>query len=90
MGLRRHPEKGEWTGSQVLEHLGVMIDTVALDFHVVPHKTTRVRKMARDMLRQVMMGNRWVSSTAVQSFCGLCVSLTLEFPWTQIYTREFY
>ena len=37
LGLRRHPEKGEWTGSQVLEHLGVMIDTVALNFYVVPH-----------------------------------------------------
>ena len=90
LGLQRHPDKGEWTGSQVVEHLGVMIDTLALKFYVVPHKAARVRKMAKDLLRQVMLGRRWVSKAVVESFCGLCVSLTLAMPWARFYTRALY
>lgn len=90
LGLRRHPEKGEWDGATKLTHLGVEIDSVLMRFRVAPHKLSKVKKLAGDLLRQARMGRRWVSGRAVAHFCGVCVSLSLAMPWARFYTRSLY
>lgn len=58
LGLRRHKEKGEWEGAQVVDHLGVRVNTVNMRFFVVPYKAQRERNLAFSLLRQVRMGRR--------------------------------
>ena len=81
LGLRRHPDKGEWEGAQVVDHLGVRVDTLSMRFQVVPYKAQHVRNLAAKMLQQVRMGKRWVRTAAVRTLCGTCVSLSLALPW---------
>lgn len=38
LGLRRHKDKGNWDGSQVIEHLGVVVDSCNMRFTVVKWK----------------------------------------------------
>lgn len=90
LGLRRHPEKGEWEGATVVDHLGVRVDTVKMRFTVLPYKATQVRKLASDLLKQVRLGRRMVNVNALRSFCGTCVSLSLALPWARFYTRSLY
>lgn len=53
LGLSRNEKKGEWEGSQVVDNLGVRVDTVGMRFLVVPHKAKQVRDMAATILKQV-------------------------------------
>lgn len=90
LGLHRHPEKGEWRGAQVVDHLGVRVDTVSMRLTVLPHKVEHVRKLAKALLKQVRVGRRWVSASAVTTLCGTCISLSLALPWARFYTRSLY
>lgn len=90
LGLRRHPTKGEWNGSQVVEHLGIVINTKEMTFSVDPRKAEKVRRLAGKLLKEVRFGKRWVTSQRLRSFCGVCVSLTLAMPWARFYTRALY
>lgn len=90
LGLRRHPEKGEWNGSTVVDHLGVRVDTISMRFTVLPHKVEHVRQLAKALLNQVRSGRRWVSVSKVQTLCGTCASLSLALPWARFYTRSLY
>lgn len=90
LGLQRHPEKGEWTGATRVEHLGVLLDSMEMKFHVVPHKAEKVRRMSKDLLKEVRFGRRWVQSRTVACFCGTCVALSLAMPWARFYTRSLY
>lgn len=90
LGLRRHPQNGEWMGYTSLTHLGTEIDSVRMRFCVTPHKVQKVKSLASDMLRQARLGKRWVSGAAVAHFCGVCVSLSLGMPWARFYTRALY
>ncbi len=90
LGLTRHPDKGEWSGSTRVEHLGVLVDTEEMKFFVVPHKIERARAMARKLIAEARHGSGWVSRRRVASFVGLCVSLTLAMPFSRFYTRSLY
>lgn len=41
MGLQPYTEKGEWIGATCVENLGVMIDSEAMKFYVVPRKAEK-------------------------------------------------
>lgn len=90
LGLRRHPRKGEWAGAPVVDHLGVRVDTMSMRFTVLPYKVEHVRKLAKGILKQVRLGRRWVSASAVRTLCGTCISLSLALPWARFYTRSLY
>lgn len=61
LGLTRHPSKGEWSGSHFIEHLGVTIDSVQMNFFIAEKKLIKVRELVKAMLREVRFGRRWVS-----------------------------
>lgn len=90
LGLSRHPMKGEWTGARVIEHLGVVVDSVQIKFFVAPRKVSKVKELSGKILREVRNGRRWVSKKSLAHFCGVCVSLTLAMPWARFYTRLLY
>lgn len=88
LGIKRHP--GFWGGAQVVQHLGVMIDTVQMKLFVTEHKKIKVRRMAQTILKQVLLGRRYVDASLISSFCGTCISLMLAMPWARFYTRSLY
>ena len=90
LGLSRNVTKGEWVGSQVVSHLGVVIETKYMKFYIQPHKVKKVQQLSGRLLLEVRMGRRWVSERALRHFCGVCVSLTLAMPWARFYTRSLY
>lgn len=89
-GLRRHPNKGEWEGATVFEHLGVVVDSQQMKFFVAPWKLAKVRGLASRLLREINLRRRWVSRKSLRSFCGFYVSLTLAMPRAGFYTRSLY
>ena len=90
LGLLRHASKGNWVGTTEIEHLGVRVDSVAMKFFIAPRKLTKVRGLAKKLLKQVRFGKRWVQRDSVARFCGVCVSLSLAMPWARFYTRSLY
>jgi len=74
----------------VIEHLGVLIDSEKMRFCVAPRKLEKVRRLSGRLLREAILGRRWVSKKALATFCGVCVSLTLGMPWARFYTRSLY
>lgn len=90
LGLWRHPEKGEWTGSRQIDHLGVRLDTAAMKVYVTDEKVRRVRKMAAKLLALAVRNRRLVPTALVKSFCGTAVSLMLGLPLARFYTRSLY
>lgn len=90
LGLSRHKEKREWEGSQVVEHLGVRVHSNSMRFYVVTYKAQRMRKLARDLLKQVRLGRRGVSVGAARSFCESCISLMITLPSYRVYTRALH
>lgn len=79
-----------WEGHQVVEHLGVILDSRSLRFFITPRKIRRARQLSGKLLREVRNGRRWVSQKPLAYFCGVCVSLTLGMPWARYYTRSLY
>lgn len=91
LGLSRHSSKGVWElGSTLVEHLGVMGDSVAMTLAVTDFKRCRVKQQASRLLLEVPIGRLYVDAHAVRTFTGLCISLLLDMPLTRIYTRSLY
>lgn len=44
--IKRQETKGDWEGSQVVEHLGILMDTVGMVFYVLKWKEKLIRSMA--------------------------------------------
>jgi hypothetical protein len=90
LGVVRHPEKGFWHGAQIVEHLGVVIDTREMRVFVTERKVQRMRKMAKELLLSAQRNRRWVPENKLRHFCGVAVSLTLALPLARFYTRSLY
>jgi hypothetical protein len=88
LGLTRPPDKGCWEEAQVLEHLGVLLDTRQMRVFVSDRKIQRMRKMARDILLCAQRNRRLVSLGRLRHFCGVAVSLTLALPMARFFTRS--
>lgn len=72
LALVRHPTKGEWEGAQVVEHLGVVVDSVQMRFFVAERKVSKVKLFAGKILKTVRNGRRWVQKCLLTHVCGVC------------------
>lgn len=91
LGIKRHATKGVWgEGASELDHLGFHLSTVTMCFTVTGRKQSRMRRMAGKLLRQARQGKGMVSGSALKSFCGSAVSLTLAVPLARFHTRSLY
>jgi hypothetical protein len=90
LGVARHPTKGEWTGATRVEHLGFIVDSIEMRFYLAPRKIQKVKALPQVLKNQVALGRRWVDAAKLGSFLGLCVSLTLAFPFSRFYSRSLY
>lgn len=56
LGLQWHPDKGCWKGAQVVEHLGVTIDTVQIKLFLLQQKHKKIQSITRKILLQIRFG----------------------------------
>ena len=91
LGLERHNEKGVWDGGATrVAHLGVMWDTERMTFTATEPKVEKVRRMAKELIREAVAGRRWVTRSKLASFCGVAVSMMLPIPLARFYTRSLH
>jgi hypothetical protein len=90
LGIARHPDKGCWTGTQKIEHLGVLLDTRAMRVYATDRKVARMRALAKELLLSAQRNRRLVSLAKLRHFCGVAVSLSLALPLARFYTRSLY
>jgi Reverse transcriptase (RNA-dependent DNA polymerase) len=90
-GLTRHPKKCVLGGaSQVLQHLGFVIDSVRGSFGVPANKLDKVSSMAQALLRRVRCNACKVPEAELESFVGKAQSLRLVVPETAFRLRALY
>lgn len=78
LGIRLHPEKGCWEGSQIIQHLGVVINPVQMIFFVTPRKQKNVQSMVVSIMKQVRIRRRTIDKSLIASFCGMLVRRSIE------------
>lgn len=89
LGLARHPRKGVWdSGAIRLDQLGLTFDTMTMEFTVTARKQSRLRRLAGKLLRQSTLESRFVSASALKTFCVVAISLHLAL--ARFYTRALY
>lgn len=90
-GLTRHPTKGVWGhGSQVLQHLGFIIDTHRGTFGVPAEKLDRVEEQARTIMKLARRNRRRLSKQLQAKFIGTAQSLSLAVPDAAFRLRALY
>lgn len=91
LGLSPQDFKGDWySGSHLFENLGVMVDTKAMTFLVVPRKCTAILQMSKILIHTASRGRRFYPMQIICNFCRKCVSLPLALPWSQFHIRDLY
>ena len=87
LGLVRHPGKGVWgDGATRLEHLGLVIGTVAFRYFVSPTKLVGLQEMAASLLKNSRQRSRWVRESVLSSFCRCAVSQLIPLPLSRFFT----
>lgn len=61
-----------------------------MSFSVKERKSQRIRAKTRKILRDPVIGRRWVKPDQLAMFCGTCVPLSLAIPCARFYTRSIY
>ena len=82
--------KGVRVPTQVIDHLGLRVDSVRNLFLVPPKRLREVRKMARQMLGAACGNRRRVNARWLAQFAGLAISLLLAVPMGRYHTRAFF
>ena len=90
LGLPWHPSKCQWEPVQVLEHLGLVIDTERGLFLVSPKRVAKIQRAARDLLCRAAAGRRWLPAKAVAAFAGLGQSTSLAVTCARLHLRSLY
>jgi hypothetical protein len=67
-----------------------VMDSDRIRFYIAPRKIAKIHGIARAILRQERQGRRWVSRGRSQSFCGVCLLLSLTMPFARFYTRSLF
>lgn len=86
-------EKGEgWPEpvSVLQKHLGFRVDLSAGSFQRTDSTTSRIVKMAKQILRSAARHQRWVGALWVSQFAGLCISTMLATTQARYRCRPFY
>ena len=68
LGLVRHPDKGQWTPTQVIDHLGLRVDSVRGLFMVTPKRVERIKQMAKALITMATSRARVVPTRQIASF----------------------
>ena len=77
LGLSRNFTKGVWEPTQIMEHLGMGIDTVTGKFFVTPARLDKLQSFAKNILCDACSeaARHLVPKRRLAAFCGLAQSL---------------
>ena len=92
LGLRRNAKKGIWEPSQVVEHLGLGVDTEKGIFYVTPTRLHKLHTAAKALLCRAgnSRTNGVVPRRQLAGFTGLAQSLYLAVPPARLYLRRLH
>ena len=90
LGLRRNPTKGVWEPGQVVEHLGLEVDTAEGQFRVTEKRMAKIQGMARQIRYTALHSNRLIPVRALASLVGIAQSVYLAIPPARFYLRELH
>ena len=90
LGLKLNLGKCHLQPTQVLEHLGMVVDFARGVFSLTAAREAKVRQQAKGLLMAAARGKRVVPLRAVQSFTGLAQSCKLAVPLTDHFLRRLY
>ena len=90
LGILVHDKKSILQPGQRVEHLGMLVDTVAGMFEVTGKRVGKVVAAARQLLGDVSRHSRWVNKRDLAKFTGLAQSTRLGVPYCMLYLREMY
>jgi hypothetical protein len=88
LGLARNVTKGYWEPVQVLEHLGLEIDTVKGEFRAPQAKLESISQLARTIQGRAARNRRWVPVKLLASLAGKAQFLYLAIPAARFFLRE--
>ncbi len=89
-GFTLHPEKSNFSPTQVIEHLGLELDFSQGVFRVPARKLARLKKTAKDVKLTALSRARVVKKRALASFLGLAQSVKLALPFVDLRSRALY
>jgi hypothetical protein len=90
LGLRLNLDKCHLEPTQVLEHLGMVVDFKQGVFSLTASRRAKVQQQAKALLMSAARGKRVVPIREVQAFTGLAQSCKLAVPLTDHYLRRLY
>lgn len=90
LGLRLKLSKCQLEPTQVLEHLGMVVDFEHGTFTLSAVREAKVKKAAKDLLMAAARNKRVVHLKALQQFTGLAQSCKLAVPLADHFLRSLY
>ena len=90
LGLGRNPTKGCWEPVQVMQHLGLVIDTARGEFRAPEAKLQALSALAKGLLHSEAQHKRWVPAKRLASLAGKAQFLYLAIPAARYYLRELH
>ena len=90
LGLSRNTKKGIWEPSQVLQHLGLGVDTRRGLFYVTPERLDKLQAAARTILGRAARTRSHVPRRQLAGFTGLAQSLYLAVPPARFFLRSLH
>eukprot|EP01052_Picozoa_sp_SAG31_P045342 SAG31_NODE_8238_length_1491_cov_10.189655_1_plen_202_part_00 len=90
LGLQLNPKKSTLVPTQLIQHLGLMVDTKRGLFVLPPEKEAKIRRVARALKIQALQGRRLLPAKALAHFTGLCQSVYLAVPAARFYLRALH
>ena len=92
LGLSRNASKGVWEPCQVLQHLGLGVDTKRGMFFVTPERLEKLRTAGRRLLCRACSngGQGLVPVRQLAGFTGLAQSLYLALPAARLFLRSLH
>ncbi|GMH42106.1 hypothetical protein BSKO_10025 [Bryopsis sp. KO-2023] len=90
LGLECKSSKCHWQPSQVMQHLGLVIDTNRSLFILPPHRLRKVRRLAAATRVKALQGQRRIPARDLARFAGLAASTARAVPTARFHLREIY
>jgi len=90
LGLEANEQKSHWEVTQVLEHLGLIVDTLQGKFFIPEGKVQAIKACAKAVLSEVGRGARWVPTRLAARMAGLSVCVSLAFKGARLFAQGLY
>jgi hypothetical protein len=90
LGLKRHPDKGQWEISQQILHLGMEIDLKAGKFRAPQSRLEQINRQSATLIGRALRNRRLIPARQLAKFTGLCQFLYLAIPVAKLYLRSLH